>query len=85
MSSPSVGDFEDSAFLGLEFHSQMKFTGYKYYHLLLVTADRGKALGSLETNGDISCIFVLGIGIDDTSAWMKIEEETPVPLSTFSL
>ena len=28
---------------GLEFHRKTKLTGYKYYHLLLVSADRGKA------------------------------------------
>lgn len=74
VSFPSLGDFEDSAFLGLEFHSKMKFTGYKYYHLFLVTAHWGKALGSLKTNGDISCIFVLGTDIDDTQhgwIWRK--------------
>ena len=30
-------------FPGLEFHRKTKLTGYKYYHLLLVSADRGKA------------------------------------------
>ena len=29
-------------FPGLEFHRKMKLTGYKYYRLLLVSADRGK-------------------------------------------
>ena len=30
-------------FPGLEFHGKTKLIGYKYYHLLLVSADRGKA------------------------------------------
>lgn len=48
-----------SAFLGLEFHTKMQIMGYKYYHLLLVTTERGKALGSLKTNACRSCLLHL--------------------------
>ena len=46
-------------FPGLEFHRKMKLTGYKYYRLLLVSADRGKAHGSLKTNTCGSCLLHL--------------------------